>query len=60
MILNRTDDEDQLTLINAATRRKHHITRGERELTIPLTVFGYDGIILEASETSQVLSVTLV
>jgi len=43
MILNRTDDEDQLTLKNAATR-----------------LFGYDGIILEASETSQVLSVTLV
>ncbi|KAF8746026.1 hypothetical protein AX14_004308 [Amanita brunnescens Koide BX004] len=43
MILNRTDDEDQLTLINAATR-----------------LYGYDGIILEASETSQVLAVMLV
>lgn len=43
MILNRTDDEDHITLPNAATR-----------------LYGYDGIILEASESSQVLAVMLV
>ncbi|KAK2466284.1 hypothetical protein APHAL10511_001926 [Amanita phalloides] len=43
MILNRTDEEDHITLPNAATR-----------------LYGYDGIILETSESSQVLAVMLV
>ena len=60
MILNRTDDEDQLTLINAATRCKCHVIKSWKQTNIPPTVYGYDGIILEASETSQVLAVMLV
>lgn len=43
MVLNRTDDEDHITLPNAASH-----------------LYGYDGIILEASESSQVLCVMLV
>ncbi|KAF8621610.1 hypothetical protein AX15_007630 [Amanita polypyramis BW_CC] len=43
VILNRTDDEDHITLPNAATR-----------------LYGFDGIILEATESSQVLAVMLV
>ncbi|KAE9389615.1 UPF0183-domain-containing protein [Gymnopus androsaceus JB14] len=42
MLLDRTDDEDNITLPSATTR-----------------LHGYDGIILEVSEASQVVSVTL-
>ncbi|ESK96066.1 hypothetical protein Moror_7411 [Moniliophthora roreri MCA 2997] len=42
MLLDRTDDEDHITLPNATTR-----------------LHGYDGIILEVSESSHVVSVTL-
>ncbi|PFH52810.1 hypothetical protein AMATHDRAFT_1853 [Amanita thiersii Skay4041] len=43
MVLNRTDDDNLITLPNAATR-----------------LYGYDGIVLEVSESSQVLAVMLV
>ncbi|CAK5275623.1 unnamed protein product [Mycena citricolor] len=42
MLLDRTDDEDALTLPNATTR-----------------LHGYDGIVLEVSESSQVVTVML-
>ncbi|KAJ4478225.1 hypothetical protein J3R30DRAFT_3657513 [Lentinula aciculospora] len=42
MLLDRTNDEENLRLPSATTR-----------------LYGYDGIILEVSEASQVLSVTL-
>ncbi|KAF8639981.1 hypothetical protein AX17_001227 [Amanita inopinata Kibby_2008] len=43
MILNRTDEDDHVTLPNPSSR-----------------LYGYDGIILEVSESSQVLAVMLV
>ncbi|KAH7876286.1 uncharacterized protein C8R40DRAFT_1160141 [Lentinula edodes] len=42
MLLDRTNDEEDITLPSATTR-----------------LYGYDGIILEVSEASQVISVTL-
>ncbi|KAK7470533.1 hypothetical protein VKT23_001958 [Stygiomarasmius scandens] len=42
MLLDRTDEEDNITLPSATTR-----------------LYGYDGIILEVSEASQIVSVTL-
>jgi len=42
MVLNRTDEEELLTLPNATT-----------------LLYGYDGIILEVSDMSHVVAVTL-
>ncbi|THV08445.1 UPF0183-domain-containing protein [Dendrothele bispora CBS 962.96] len=42
MLLDRTDEEDNITLPSATTK-----------------LYGYDGIILEVSEASQIVSVTL-
>jgi len=42
MLLDRTDEEDGVTLPSSKTR-----------------LHGYDGIILEVTESSQVVSVTL-
>lgn len=60
MVLNRTDDEDGLQLPNATTRCTIPIPflRCKADLIFH-PVYGYDGIILEVLESSQVVSVTL-
>ena len=59
MLLDRTDEEDDITLPSSTTRCKNL-----RTPLLPLPdrrrlVHGYDGIILEVSEASNVVSVTL-
>lgn len=59
MVLDRTDDEEHLTLPNPKTRCK--LTRTSCTFGTPkiYPVHGYDGIILEVSELSHVVCVTL-
>lgn len=61
MRLNRTDDEDGLQLTNPTTRCTHTptIVLNGKQLTRDPLVYGYDGIILEVLESSQVVSITL-
>jgi hypothetical protein len=60
MHLDRTDDEEDITLPSATTRRKEFLDlRTTRSALINHSVHGYDGIILEVSESSQVVSVML-
>ncbi|KAK7060581.1 hypothetical protein VNI00_001347 [Paramarasmius palmivorus] len=61
MLLDRTDDEDHITLPSSTTRRKPSKPCPGRfvDNIFPGVVYGYDGIILEVSESSQVVSVTL-
>lgn len=58
MVLNRTDDEDGLQLPNPTTRRMLDFFTLANSLIRNL-VYGYDGVILEVLESSQVVSITL-
>lgn len=58
MILNRTDDEDGLRLPSSTTR-EYAPSPAFQSLIICAGLFGYDGIILEATESGQVVSVML-
>ncbi len=58
MLLDRTDDEESITLPSSTTRREYTVTIASVVLLIP-SVHGYDGIILEVTESSQVVSVML-
>jgi len=59
MHLDRTDEEEDITLPSPTTRRKETYPSSKARLIIECLVYGYDGIILEVSESSQVVSVTL-
>jgi hypothetical protein len=61
MVLDRTDDEELLTLPNPKTRRQFLMFHPSEAFFTEkkLQVYGYDGIILEVSDMSQVVSVTL-
>ena len=60
MILNRTDDEDGLRLPSSTTRASSLLhTLWGSVLTSISGLFGYDGIILEATESAQVVAVML-
>jgi hypothetical protein len=59
MLLDRTDEEEDITLPSPTTRRKETYLSTKTQLINCFLVFGYDGIILEVSESSQVLSVML-
>lgn len=59
MILNRTDDEDGLRLPSSTTREYAPPAPASQSLIICAGLFGYDGIILEATESGQVVSVML-
>ncbi|KAG6854821.1 hypothetical protein C0991_012011 [Blastosporella zonata] len=60
MHLDRTDEEEDITLPSATARRKTHLLHLLRIAKNSVgTVYGYDGINLEVSESSQVLSVML-
>jgi hypothetical protein len=59
MHLDRTDEEEDITLPSPATRRKQIWLSSRLPLTTDYLVYGYDGIILEVSESSQVVSVML-
>ncbi|KAF9464456.1 hypothetical protein BDZ94DRAFT_1354305 [Collybia nuda] len=60
MLLDRTDEEEDITLPSATTRRKEFLeSRTTLSPLINHSVHGYDGIILEVSESSQVVSVIL-
>jgi hypothetical protein len=59
MHLDRTDEEEDITLPSPTTRRKEICLSPRPSLIIHCLVYGYDGIILEVSESSQVVSVML-
>lgn len=64
MNLDRTDDEVDITLPNSSTKCKWHyliilLATLFRLNSRSYTVYGYDGIILEVTESSEVVSVTL-
>lgn len=59
MILNRTDDEDGLRLPSSTTRKFVLPVWSVEAIDAILGLFGYDGIILEATESGQVVAVML-
>lgn len=59
MLLDRTDDEEAITLPSATTRRTCLFLFSNFLQTSCCLVHGYDGIILEVSESSQVVAVML-
>lgn len=59
MILNRTDDEDGLRLPSSTTRTSMYLFCAMEVIDAFLGLFGYDGIILEATESGQVVAVML-
>lgn len=58
MVLNRTDDQDGLTLPSPTTRKLLNGALGQI-LTDVEGLYAYDGIILEVTEASHVACVTL-
>lgn len=60
MLYNRTDGEDTLTLPSPTTREPSLIVILRYKANTPDEgLLGFDGIILEATQTAQVVSVTL-
>lgn len=60
MPLNRVDDEEGLDLPNPITRKPLRSPVYSPQLTQPLGLWGFDGIILEVAEPGQqVVSLTL-
>jgi hypothetical protein len=59
MRLDRTVEEEDITLPSPTTRRTEIYLSSWLSLIIRCIVYGYDGIILEVSDSSQVVSVML-
>ena len=60
MPLNRADDEEGLNLPNPVTRKPPRSLIYPSQLTQPLGLWGFDGIILEVAEPGQqIVSLTL-
>jgi hypothetical protein len=58
MLYDRTDDEEMLTLPNSTTS-EYIIFMPLRFMRSRIGLLGFDGIILEATQSAQVVSVTL-
>jgi len=58
MLYDRTDDEEMLTLPNSTTS-EYIILRPFWSMKFRIGLLGFDGIILEATQSAQVVSVTL-
>lgn len=58
MVHDRTEYEDNITL-PSATSSKISILLSGACLHIPAGLYGYDGVILEVNEASQVVAVML-
>ena len=58
MLLDRTDEEDDIILPNSKTHRMS-CSNASNNLLIHIQVHGYNGIILEVTDLSQVVSVML-
>jgi hypothetical protein len=58
MLYDRTDDEEMLTLPNSTTS-EYIILRPFLLTRSRIGLLGFDGVILEATESAQVVSVTL-
>lgn len=60
MLLDRTDEEDGITLPSPTTRKDNLLSPSTGPvLTRGIGLHGYDGIILEVTESSQVVAITL-
>lgn len=58
MVLDRTDDEDTMTLPSPVSSKQFiHMYAGLSDTHLGL--YGYSGVILEVNEFSQVVAVTL-
>ena len=58
MNFNRTDGDDALTLPSPTTRQLY-LVRDTPYTNFSTGLLGFDGIILEATQAAQVVSVTL-
>lgn len=58
MLLDRTDEEDNIILPNSKTHRMS-CSNASNTMLIRIQVHGYNGIILEVTDLSQVVSVML-
>jgi hypothetical protein len=58
MLLDRTDEEDNIILPNSTTHRMS-CSNASTTVLIRIQVHGYNGIILEVTDLSQVVSVML-
>lgn len=58
MLLDRTDEEENIILPNSTTHRMS-CSNASTTVLIRIQVHGYNGIILEVTDLSQVVSVML-
>ena len=58
MLYDRTDDEEMLTLPNSTTSECVSVAI-KRIIQRRIGLLGFDGVILEATQSAQVVSVTL-
>lgn len=58
MVHDRTENEDNLTLPSATSRKDPQLVISVC-LHIGVGLYGYDGVILEVNEASQVVAVML-
>jgi hypothetical protein len=58
MLYDRTDDEEMLTLPNSTTSEYVSVAI-KRIIQRHIGLLGFDGVILEATQSAQVVSVTL-